>query len=373
MTGVQTCALPIWTSEYRYNDGFGWTGYTGTPDPDYWASQTYPYEWTAQTHVPEFYDLPVGSRVQIQFDVEADCDFPAGDKIFRSQTGFTTPCQEFSVSDETTAKLELDDMDVQIVKEGRNETRDPGGALSTDPVIADAGDTVYWRVTLTNSGDTDAGMVRFTDTLPDTVTYSAADPAPDFQSGQVASWFVGTDLPFVVSLEATVDGDGCEALSINTGDASWGCQSLGCTSGSKQETASLVTEVDFELPGWNQLSSFTTCEGLITFYVVNDGATADDIDFTYTLPESYYYDSSGGGAGITSSDPAHTFTAPEKVPHDLGGAPQQLQFAGAAQGGNIFDGNDYIGPDERLTIYFQVYREPSDTSCDTDPDRKSVV
>lgn len=106
------------TSEYRYNDGSGWTGYTGTPDPAYWASQT---------HVPKFADLPASARVQIRFEVEADCDFPSGDRVFRSQTGYTTPCQQYLISDETKATLELDDMDLQIVKEGRNETKDPGG------------------------------------------------------------------------------------------------------------------------------------------------------------------------------------------------------------------------------------------------------
>lgn len=210
-------------------------------------------------------------------------------------------------------------------------------------------------------------MVTMTDILPDTVTYSSAVPVPDYQSGQVVSWFVGADLPFVALILATVNNDGCESLSINTVDASWGCQSLGCTSGSKQETSSLVTEVEFDLPGWNQLSDFTTCGGLITFYVENDGATADDVNFIYTLPDSYYYDSSGGGAEITSSDPAHTFSGPEEEPVNLGGSPQQIEFSGVARGGNINNGNDYIVPDERLTFAFNVYREPSDLSCDTDP------
>jgi len=312
------------SSEYRYNSGSGWTGFTDTLDPDYWSAQTCPYHWTAQTHIPEFADLPVGARVQIQFEVEANCDFPAGDRTFLSRAGFETPCGEYNLTSETRAALSLNDMDVQIVKEGRNETRDPGGALSTDPVIADAWDTVYWRVTITNSGDTAAEMVTMTDTLPDTVTYFTADPPPNYQSGQIASWVVGTDLPFVVSIEATVNDDGCEALSINTVDASWGCQSLGCTSGSKQETASLITEVDFNLPGTNVLTSFDTCGGSISFFVENEGATAKEIDFLYSVPDGYYYDATGGGATISSTDPFHNFTPPR------GGAGRDPRDAPAA-------------------------------------------
>ncbi|MCX7020703.1 MAG: hypothetical protein NTW26_00245 [bacterium] len=299
------------SSEYRYFNGAVWSSFTGTPNP---------------------------------------------------------PCGEYECTDETLATLALNDMDVQIVKEGRNETKDPGGPLSAAPVIADSGDTVYWMVTLSNSGATPAQFVTMTDTLPDTVTYVSANPAPDYQNGQVASWFVGTELPFIATLLATVDGDGCQAVSYNRVDVSWGCQSLGCVSGGKNYLTDLVTEVDFELPGTHTLSDFDTCQGLATFYVHNDGATADNIDFTYTVPQGYYYDASGGGATIESSFSSHTFSPSEEEPFDLGGWPQQLKFAGASRGGNIADGNDYVGAGETLTIYFQVYREPSDFSCDTDPD-----
>ncbi|HPJ71934.1 MAG TPA: hypothetical protein PK636_04560, partial [bacterium] len=355
------------SSEYSYNAGGGWGAYTAIPDPDYWPAQTYPYQWTAQTHIPEFQDLTLGARVRIRFDVEADCDFPAGDRIFRSRASYENPCGEYKVTSETAATMNLNNMDVQIVKEGRNETRDPGGPLSTDPVIADAGDTVYWRVTLSNAGSTDAQYVTMTDTLPDTVTFSSAAPAPDYQSGQTVAWFVGTDLPFVATVEATVDGDGCQALSYNSVDVAWGCGDLGCTAGTKHQVHALTTEVDLQLPGWNQLTAFTTCNGTVAFSVTNDGATAEELDFVYTVPDGYVYDASGGGAEISSSDPAHTFTEPEEEPVDLGGNPQQLRFAGAAQGGNIIDGNDYAGPAETLTVAFNVYRVPSDFSCDTDP------
>ncbi|MDP8235554.1 MAG: hypothetical protein P9M08_04160, partial [Candidatus Erginobacter occultus] len=278
------------SSEYRYNSGSGWTGFTQTPDPDYWSAETYPYAWTAQTHVPEFGDLPVGARVQLQFEVEADCDFPAGDRIFRSMAGFYSPCAEFETTDETRARLQLADMDVQIVKEGRNDTRDPGGPLSADPIIADASDTIYWRVTLTDAGDTPAGFVTMTDTLPANVTYQTADPAPDYISGQVVSWDVGTGLPFVVAIEATVNGDGCQAFSYNTVDVTWGCEGLSCTSGGKDEVTELWTEVDFNLPGTNVLTSFDTCGGSISFFVENEGATAELINFLYDVPDGYYYD-----------------------------------------------------------------------------------
>ncbi|MDP8236192.1 MAG: hypothetical protein P9M08_07395, partial [Candidatus Erginobacter occultus] len=96
-------------------------------------------------------------------------------------------------------------------------------------------------------------------------------------------------------------------------------------------------------------------------------ATAELINFLYDVPDGYYYDASGGGATISSTDPLHTFTVAEEEPFEFPGMPQQLRWANQTSGGNILAGNDYIGTGETLTVSFDVYRVPSDFSCDTDP------
>ncbi|MDP8248402.1 MAG: hypothetical protein P9M00_09725, partial [Candidatus Tritonobacter lacicola] len=374
------------TAEYRHYDSSTstWSGWTGISDPSGSGTEADPYVYVAgavPAGIPEFNDLPIEDIVEIRYEILTDCDFVTSDRKFRTTAGYDSVCDEAQVTDETEAILLIQDMNVSVLKEGRIGT---SGTFQEAELYAVNGDTVEWRVTLNSTGAAAAQNASLSDQYPADVDYvsTVSGTPPDSVSGgpggETLTWNASTvmsndggvdpnllDGTFQVILRGTVIG--CTSPSCNEATAEWGCNAGGtCISGSNSDSQCLVLQPDLAATT-NNLAGFTTCNGTITFTVTNDGARAEALDVTYTLPSGYLYDSSAGGAEITSSVPAHTFTEPEEEPVDLGGSPQQIEFASVANGGNINNGNDYVDPGETLTVTFNVYRDPSSGQCDSDP------
>jgi uncharacterized repeat protein (TIGR01451 family)/fimbrial isopeptide formation D2 family protein len=94
---------------------------------------------------------------------------------------------------DSTVNVNVTDSSLSILKEQRNATK--GGAFSTDTLFAAPGDTVEYRLTVTNTGPRTIFLVTVTDTLDPALTYAGTVLVPvgniTYSNGTV-TWAVGT-------------------------------------------------------------------------------------------------------------------------------------------------------------------------------------
>jgi len=397
------------TAEYSLDGGSTWIAFPG--GYTYYSGQTIKWNFVdpdnngntldhllSTTDDHENYVLASGETIAIRFkakltDCTAAATFASGTKHNDAQSNYDLPCNHTNTGDPGSSspvnRLDLTGASphVSITKWGKNGT----SAYTTESVDAKPGDTVVWKVQIESDGDYRAKEISVQDVLPSNVTFSSWAPVPgesnvnlafdsgDGTSGSPLAWHVdnsdyGLDVGQVSTIEITTTVDACTTPTTNTATVDWGC----CTAdkGSESDSVDLKTQLDpSDLAITVNTQNFSTCGGDVTIQITNNDSfhTAYHFHLKDALPTSgdinyaWVYDSSNGGAKITSSDVAHIFTESEEEPV-LSPNDTVLEWMGADASGNIPSVDAYIAPGEILTITFHVKALGNfcDTSCAND-------
>lgn len=301
-----------------------------------------PVKWTS-TEIPALAAIPPAGdpedTVTISFDVFAGCDFPLGNRTITSKVSYDSVCGELKTS-QSSSILPVHDPHVTIQKDGRNVSTG-GGWVET--VNAEPGDTVEWRIRISNDGDITAQNVEFWDTLPSNMTFTSISPAPSGGSGTQADPWIHGNLDVGITatylVQGTVDANECtENPTTNTACVWYGCSDNPttldvdpCRVPQVCNDARLRTTSQFNIS--QIIGTFTTCEGEITITVYNRGPTAYNVVITSFLPSGFVYDSMISGP----------------VPTDLSDPTQPIWNIG-----NMLEG-------ETVTLHFKVVDDG--TSC----------
>ncbi|MCK4433397.1 MAG: DUF11 domain-containing protein, partial [Methanomicrobia archaeon] len=252
-----------------------------------------------------------GDTVSISFDVIAGCDFPSGNRTIVSKASYDTVCGEPKVSPESRSTLPVREPNISIVKDGRNVT---AGGSYVETVNAEPGETVEWRIQISNTGAITALNVEFWDVLPSNMTLSSGPGLPG-SGTQADPWVhgnlgVGTVTYYVT---ATVDANECtDPPTTNTACVWYGCDDDPTTPGPPPDpcrmpetcdTARLRTTAQFNI---NQtLGLITTCDGEITVTIYNYGPTAYNVVVTDFIPTGFEYHSMISGPNPIPDPPAN--------------------------------------------------------------------
>ena len=283
------------------------TGSGNPADPQNPAAN--PVLWTS-TEVAALASIDPGIIVDISFDVVASCVFPGGNRTVVSRVYYESVCGELKISPESRSVLPVREPSITIAKDGRNVTQ--GQVTYTETVNAEPGETVEWRIRISNTGAATAENVEFWDVLPANMTFSTIIPAPPGGgSGTQADPWVHGDLlvgqTTTYLVQATVNANGCTENPVtNTACVQYGCDD-GCRIPQVCNTGSLRTTAQFTIS--QTLGTITTCDGEITVTVRNNGPPAYNVVITSDLPSGFEYDSMVSGPN-PSPDPPADLTQP---------------------------------------------------------------
>jgi len=278
--------------------GLFYAGNSSPSDPQ--DPSANPVKWTS-TEIPALAAIPPagepGDTVTISFDVFAGCDFPSGNRTITSKVSYDSVCGELKTS-QSSSILPVHDPHVTIQKDGRNVSTGGGWV---EIVNAEPGDTVEWRIQISNDGDITAQNVEFWDVLPTNMIFLSINPAPSGGSGtQADPWVhgsldVGNTATYFV--QGTVDVNACtENPTTNTACVWYGCSDNPTTPAVDPcrvpqvcNNARLRTTSRFDIS--QTLGTITTCEGDITVTIYNRGPTAYNVVVTDFIPTGFVYDS----------------------------------------------------------------------------------
>ncbi len=287
---------------------------TGNPaDPENTSAN--PVVWTS-TEVSALASLAPagepGDTVTISFDVAAGCDFPDGNRRISSKVSYETVCGDPEESPLSSSTLSVNEPSISIAKDGRNVTT--GQTSHTNTVNAEPGDTVEWRIRISNNGATNAQNVEFWDVLPSNMTFVSVSPAPVSGSGTSGDPWVhgnlGTGQTATYYVTGTVDANECTDPPVNNrACVQYGCDDNPttpdtdpCREPQRCNNGRLRTTSQFTVS--QTLGTITTCEGDITVTVQNNGPTAYNVEITSDLPTGFEYDSMISGPNPTPDPPA---------------------------------------------------------------------
>jgi uncharacterized repeat protein (TIGR01451 family) len=271
-----------------------------------------PLVWTS-TEIPALAVIDPGVVVSISFDVIAACDYPNGDRTVISRAYYESVCGELLISPESRSILPVREPSIAVVKDGRNVTT--GQVSYTNTVNAEPGDTVEWRIRISNSGAASATNVEFWDVFPSNMTFLSIAPLPPGGGSGTAGdpWVHGSVLPaqtVTYLVQATVDAGECtENPTTNTACVWYGCDDNPttpaldpCREPQVCDTGWLRTTAQFTIS--QTLGTITTCDGDITITVTNNGPPAYNVVITSDLPAGFVYDSMVSGPNPTPDPPA---------------------------------------------------------------------
>jgi len=174
------------TTQWR-KDGGSWTS-GGDPIIMGDVNTGYILTWT-QTEISGLEELLSRSTLEIQFQVQAVCNFTGGD--FEVQVAYKNVCSE----DEAPA---VGAFTVLANRPALSVTKTPS-SVALD--CHDPSDTVTWTITVTNTGDATADWVRIEDTLGDSLVYvSSTHPPRPWEgrngAGSSAPWLRASPSPW---------------------------------------------------------------------------------------------------------------------------------------------------------------------------------
>ncbi len=279
-----------------------------------------------------------GDVITIYMRVRTGCTGTAA--MVKSSVDSLDVCSNPLAGRENAKTLITDAPKLSATKRGYNVTR---GYPLTNPVYAYPGDTLRWEVDVTNIGQQHVLNLWVTDTLPANFNYLSSNLGGTHSGGKV-TWAlsgapvlnVGATQTFVIT--GTVTNLVCsdtqnQALAV-----------FGCSAG--DVCAGLPANTDFTLqtrPNAFSLTSsgnLSTCGGLITVQIDNNGAPAANVYLTDTLPTGYVFD------GLVSAT-----TTPNVLP-----ASGSAQPVFGWSGGNLL-------PRGITTLVFRVRNSVSAGAC----------
>ncbi len=250
--------------------------------------------------------------------------------------------------------------DIVMSKDGRNFTA--GQVGYTEIVSASpAGDTVEWRLRISNNGQATAKNVELTDTLPANMTFVSISPVPT--SGSYPTWKiidipVGTTATYLIT--ATVGGT-CQTDTQNTASVKWGCTASPAiiTPSKPSDTATLRTKPSFTSGGVSitHPSPWTTCGGPVRITLTNTGDTATFSEVFANLRTGYVYDASQSPSCTINSNLSPHPGNPLVCNPDYTTDPKKPRWTSTSI--------DKINRGETITIDF--WAKMDGTYCDTEP------
>jgi uncharacterized repeat protein (TIGR01451 family) len=294
------------------------TGTGTTPPGSGWISGAEPsgapagpLVWTA-SEINALNRVYPKQTVWARFNVYINCPFDTGSIVI--QTGYRDTCGTPYQAAASSYLMQANRPDLSLEKMGRNVTSGGPWTGVTDPVYAEPGDTVVWRLVVGAGGASGhAEQVVLTDSLPANMALVGVSPVPDLVAGQVISWAIGTLQPgggFTAYITTTVISNGCTVDDeANVARIQWGCpptpwQPFGCAGEAIVRSAQLRTRP--LIPGSGISIAPTAlhrCGDNVSVTVDNQGPPAYLAGLTLTLPSGYVY------SGTVSAS-----TAPGGVP-----------------------------------------------------------
>ncbi|MBC7233671.1 MAG: DUF11 domain-containing protein [Chloroflexi bacterium] len=268
-----------------------------------------PLVWT-YNEIPALARLYPKQTVWVRYDVYVDCDFQGGNIAIRA--GYRDVCDAPHATAASYFATSADAPQMTAQKQGRNVTT---GSAWANTVYAEPGETVAWHLVLDNASQTPALQTVVTDVLPSNVSLSAVSPTPDYQSGQVITWYLGSFSTgsWDAWITTTVNAGECtESDTTNAMTATWGCPETGCR---QQVTARAVlrTRPNFDTPSITTdiaPSTLHQCGGVITITLTNNGPPAYTVTLTNTLPSGYVYSTTLFASTAPATYPTPGTTAP---------------------------------------------------------------
>lgn len=303
----------IYNAEIEVTLPQGLTYVAGTGNPaEPQNSLANPLVWTS-TEIPELASIDPGVTVTVSFDVIAGCTFPEGDQTIISKADYESVCGELLSTPESRSVLPVREPIISIVKDGRNIST--GQASYTNTVNAEPGDTVEWRIRISNTGNATAYNVEFWDVFPSNVTFISISPAPPGGGSGTAGdpWVHGNLLinqTATYYIQTTVDVNECtENPTTNTACVQYGCDDNPttpavdpCREPQDCDNGRLRTTSNFSIS--QTLGTITTCDGDITVTVTNNGPPAYNVEITSVLPTGFEYNTMISGPNPVPDPPA---------------------------------------------------------------------
>jgi uncharacterized repeat protein (TIGR01451 family) len=274
--GLQLNGTPVVTPS---NLGFNFTQAGNTLI--WWQNKS--QNWTPPTLV----------TIEFNATVTGPCSFIDGSES-NVTINYTEPCGRFGPE----------------VKRSVNMNKyKPHLSISKSPSVINAnlGGFANWTIDLTSDGDFVAKNVTLYDILPDNAKWHSASPANDSGNGSSGTpllWNLD-DIPVGktkrVLLNTTVIQ--CNASKKNTAYVTWSC----CSPLPKSTAeATLVTQPIVDAVIDQVIEKLTSCGGLITIDITNNGPKASISNITDIVPEGFIYKKNS--ALLTSDNSTHNAT-----------------------------------------------------------------
>ncbi|MBN1572536.1 MAG: DUF11 domain-containing protein [Deltaproteobacteria bacterium] len=295
-------------------------------------------------------EYTVKFNVKVETDGSGDplCNYTVGDDII-SHLYYEPPCNVGG--DKATHHLDI-------------SLYEPYLSITKSQEFGTPGDTVAWRVTITNTGNDVATDVLLTDTLPANVTLRPTNPivpvggTPAVVSG--SNPWVLVDIPSLTTYTYDIFGVIgspiiCDASRENTAEVEWGC----CTTETSSATSTLISipDLSFEttIGGTGVIDN---CGGVIVLTIINDGADGVINSLEDVLPSGFVYS-----------------TGHSEIESDLRGVLSSANPSGTTTltwDGSLFGG--IIQSGETITITFEIQHQDWSTgNCYLDPGGNNVA
>jgi len=136
--------------------------------------------------------IPAGGEAVVTFRVQLDATFPAGETVISNIATITSDDEEPEDSNETTVTVVA-----AAAFERDKEVSTDGGETFHDGASVTFGDSVIYRITVTNDGSAPGSTTVVDDYDADHITVSDINPAPDSHDtvNGVITWNTGTIEP----------------------------------------------------------------------------------------------------------------------------------------------------------------------------------
>lgn len=253
------------------------------------------YDSSQPNYLAQLADMAPQSEFTISFDVQTHEDFNIYQKIRPYAASWQKP-YEYGGPNRTGTytgaeyRVPILQPSIVLTVDGKNITA--GDTGYTDNTTAVVGDTVEWRIRITNSGTAAARNVTLNNILPATMSFVSISPAPLSTLTAGRSWKI-SDVPVGTStyyVRGTFNGP-CAPAATDSASVTWGQESgLLSTPSDNDDTANLITEPQIDNVDIN-ITNFTTKQGHVVVTVVTSGAWAYDLNLTLDLTHRFKLDS----------------------------------------------------------------------------------
>ncbi|MGQ9734128.1 MAG: CARDB domain-containing protein [Candidatus Bipolaricaulia bacterium] len=253
--------------------------------------------WT-ENEVPGLAELGAREKIEIQFNIRAECAFAGG--TLSAQASYTNVCGAQYSSAAGTFYLGVRLPSITVSK-AQIEPPAGGPADCNDP-----NNRVTWRIDVTNTGAA-ADWVRLEESLGTSLEYVSSDPSATPMGGQKWGWEFGPlgqgeTRSFSLTARLLQPTNDCSsALRTETAQAAWGCGPFDgdpntsdehtCEGSGLAQASARATIPDLTLSPSDIMPSFTCTSdgnysGQVRVRIRNRGDGPVTKDFSLTLTES---------------------------------------------------------------------------------------